>query len=256
MSVADPKIASIDPELKRIHLIAPDTAGEVSYHPVDDIYKEMRHLRATVEANQWFQNPVSAGGAVPKGGGKYTPRYAILNNGWRIVPYEYESHTVYITGEQLTDEGGAGPACMDTSTADPAINIFMQYEPPAAEIIVIESGGGGDAPTAQEIRAEMDANSTKLAAIYQDTSIDLPAAILEASLTTGEIVAAVLAGTVEGSYTLQQVMRLLLAVATNKSSGGGTASIHFRDVADSKDRLVVTVDENGNRTAVGTRDGT
>lgn len=67
---------------------------------------------------------------------------------------------------------------------------------------------------------------------------------------------AILDEVVEGSLTLRQAIRLFLAVMTGESSGGGTTSVTFRDIADSKNRLVFTVDANGNRTAVGTRDGT
>lgn len=49
--------------------------------------------------------------------------------------------------------------------------------------------------------------------------------------------------------------KLVLSVLTGKSSGGGGSTIVFRDVADSKNRISATVDSNGNRTAVGTRDG-
>lgn len=54
----------------------------------------------------------------------------------------------------------------------------------------------------------------------------------------------------EGTITLRQTMRLVLAVLTAKSSGGGTDTITFRDIGDTKDRLVVTVDEDGNRTII------
>jgi len=56
------------------------------------------------------------------------------------------------------------------------------------------------------------------------------------------------------AITLRGTIKLLLAVLSGKSSGGGTATIVFRDIADSKNRISATVDANGNRTAVGTRD--
>ena len=56
------------------------------------------------------------------------------------------------------------------------------------------------------------------------------------------------------AISLRQALKLILAVTTAKSSGGGTTTLVFRDIADTKNRLVVTVDDNGNRTAVGTRD--
>ena len=55
--------------------------------------------------------------------------------------------------------------------------------------------------------------------------------------------------------TFRQAVRLFLSALTGKSTGGGTTTLNFRDLADSKNRLTVTVDANGNRTAVGARDG-
>jgi hypothetical protein len=63
-------------------------------------------------------------------------------------------------------------------------------------------------------------------------------------------VANILAGIVEGSYDLKECLRLLLAFTAGKASGGGTSSIAFRDTADTKDRIVLTVDANGDRSAV------
>lgn len=60
---------------------------------------------------------------------------------------------------------------------------------------------------------------------------------------------------VEGSIKAVEAIRLALSVLTGKSSGGGTATVVFRDTGDSKNRISATVDANGNRTAVGTRDG-
>lgn len=58
----------------------------------------------------------------------------------------------------------------------------------------------------------------------------------------------------EGSLTLEQAIRLLLAAMTGKLSGAATTTVHIRDVADTKDRILATVDANGNRSTV-TLDG-
>jgi len=60
---------------------------------------------------------------------------------------------------------------------------------------------------------------------------------------------------VEGAVTDRQATRLILSVLTGKASGGSTTTITYRDIGDTKDRVIATVDEKGNRTAVGTRDG-
>jgi hypothetical protein len=58
----------------------------------------------------------------------------------------------------------------------------------------------------------------------------------------------------EGAITAKEQMNIQTAALAGKSSGGGTATIKFRDQGDSKDRITATVDANGNRTAI-TNDG-
>lgn len=67
-------------------------------------------------------------------------------------------------------------------------------------------------------------------------------------------VADIIAGISDGTYDLQEMQRIMFAVLSGKSTGGGTSTLAFRDPADGKDRLSESVDSNGNRTAV-TRDG-
>jgi hypothetical protein len=60
---------------------------------------------------------------------------------------------------------------------------------------------------------------------------------------------------VETGWTLRQAFRIMLSALAGKADGAATATMHYRDMADSKDRITATVDANGNRTAV-TRDAT
>jgi len=53
----------------------------------------------------------------------------------------------------------------------------------------------------------------------------------------------------------RELVNLIAGVLAGKSSGGGTATIVFRDLGDTKDRQSATVTADGNRTAV-TVDGT
>lgn len=66
---------------------------------------------------------------------------------------------------------------------------------------------------------------------------------------------AILDEAVEGSLTLRQAQRLMLAALAGIANGGGTTTVNFRDMANSKNRITMTTDANGNRTAV-TRDAT
>lgn len=55
---------------------------------------------------------------------------------------------------------------------------------------------------------------------------------------------------IETGYSLREALRLILSSVAGKLSGAGTATITIRNVSDSKDRIVATVDTNGNRTSV------
>jgi hypothetical protein len=57
---------------------------------------------------------------------------------------------------------------------------------------------------------------------------------------------------VETGLTVRQHMRLVAAALFGKASGLATTTATFRDTGDTKDRIVATVDANGNRTAVTT----
>ena len=54
----------------------------------------------------------------------------------------------------------------------------------------------------------------------------------------------------EGTVTWRQLNKLMLSVLAGKSTGGGTATLNFRNYADTINRVAATVDANGNRTAI------
>jgi hypothetical protein len=55
---------------------------------------------------------------------------------------------------------------------------------------------------------------------------------------------------IETGWTLRQALRLVLAALAGKLSGAATTTVTIRDVNDTKNRIVATVDASGNRTAV------
>ena len=59
---------------------------------------------------------------------------------------------------------------------------------------------------------------------------------------------------IEGTLTWRQITKICLSALAGESTGGGTATLIFRDNADTKARITATVDANGNRTAM-TLDG-
>ncbi len=136
MSVLNPVIDYLDVPNKLICL----RDGVREYHPVTDIYVEVRNLRRLNENLRSFDMPVTAAGNAPKGGGRFTPRFAVFHNGWRVCP-EHVSHTLFVTGEQLTSTGGSGPDIISFDAMPPGISIKVSYEPPAAEIIIVNTNG-------------------------------------------------------------------------------------------------------------------
>ncbi len=68
--------------------------------------------------------------------------------------------------------------------------------------------------------------------------------------TALENATAVMDAVVETGFSLKQSTRLMLAALAGKLSGAPGAAVTIRDVNDSKNRIVATVDANGNRTAV------
>ncbi len=55
---------------------------------------------------------------------------------------------------------------------------------------------------------------------------------------------------IETGFTPRQAARIILASQGAKVSGAATTTVTIRDVGDTKDRIVATVDADGNRTAV------
>jgi len=54
---------------------------------------------------------------------------------------------------------------------------------------------------------------------------------------------------IEGSYTIEEVMRLLSAALAGKLTEVGNV-VTIRDINDTKDRIIATTDDNGQRTAI------
>lgn len=89
-------------------------------------------------------------------------------------------------------------------------------------------------------------------AILEDTGTTIPAALTTITNYVDTIPADILDASngVETSMTLRQALRIILAAAGGKLSGANTTTVTVRNPGDSKDRIVATVDEHGNRSAV------
>jgi hypothetical protein len=89
-----------------------------------------------------------------------------------------------------------------------------------------------------------------IAAILEDTGTTIPATLAGLATSTEVGAIALLDETVIGSYTVQDILKILAAKMVGKATGGSTATITYRGVDDTSDVIVETVDSNGNRSAV------
>lgn len=125
-------VASWDGATRRIYL----AQGVTTFHPIDDIYREYRVWRRTVEAARQWEPFMVAVGNEDKGGGKATPRFLrLLDDGdigqCKIVPYN-EASTIDVTGEVLTTDL-SDPFDYSAQTT-PTI---VRYAPAEAEIVYV-----------------------------------------------------------------------------------------------------------------------
>jgi hypothetical protein len=74
------------------------------------------------------------------------------------------------------------------------------------------------------------------------------------SLTTNQIADAVWDSVMDSGFSAEETMKIILASLAGKLSGAAGTTIRIRDVNDTKDRIVATVDSDGNRLSV-TLDG-
>jgi hypothetical protein len=154
------------------------------------------------------------GNTIDSGAGTSVPVYGFLVNSWRIAPDEAD-HTLAVTGGIILVDGGGDPF-VDTTGA---YTVRINYQQPVQAITVSTGGGGGATP------ADIWSYTTR-------------------KLTSGgntDVASAVASKIVEGTLTLEQILRILVAVAVGKSEitdlGGGSATVVFRDTNDAKDRV-------------------
>ncbi len=147
-------------------------------------------------------------------------RTATVCDNWDVTP---DTTSVYV----MMPYGMAAVVCIG---ADPLADIKTQadsaltdYDPPTRTEATTDKNA---------IITEVDANETKIDALNNITVADI------------------IAGVADGSYDLQEMMRIMFAALSGKSSGGGATTLTFRDSGDAKNRITATVNSSGDRTAM------
>jgi len=116
-------------------------------------------------------------------------------------------------------------------------------------------GGAGSMPRAKATR--LVGSLTVINGAATTTYLPMKARARAASiikvneLSQDDVTGAVLEAVVEPGLTLRQALKLVAAATAGKISGGGTSTVTIRNaVADGADRIVATVDADGNRSAI------
>ena len=132
MSVLTPVIDYIDGETRRIFL----REGVSDFYPIEDIYHEYRYMRKTNEELRKWEPFLLAEGNVSKGGGAYTPRYVVLLEGTKIIPFD-EPLQVNQLGDMITDDADTDPILYDVQYITVGKTIFIK--PSESETIQLNS---------------------------------------------------------------------------------------------------------------------
>lgn len=111
---------------------------------------------------------------------------------------------------------------------------------------------------ATQAKAEVNAEADTALSDYDaptKAELDAAQAAIIAAVPTAAINAAGLldlAAGVETGLTPRQALRLIVAALGGLCDGAATTTMHFRNQADTKNRITATVDASGNRTAITT----
>lgn len=132
MSVLTPVVETWDGANRRIYL----KQGVSQFFPIEDIYHEYRNQRRLDENLRKFEPLLRAEGNVPKGGGAFTPRYVVLLDGTKIVPYD-EALQLNQLGDMITDDPDTDATLYDISGLTTAKPIFIT--PSESETIQLNS---------------------------------------------------------------------------------------------------------------------
>ena len=117
------------------------------------------------------------------------------------------------------------------------------------------AGSGSISQAALSAQVPLEAALSGTGAVANTTNLtglgSLEASILPfTELSPENLALSVASLEIENGYDLKEVLRLVSAALAGKLSGGGTSTVTIRDINDTVDRIVATVDSSGNRTDV------
>jgi len=214
-----------------------------------------------------------------------TNKYCYINRSWKVIPDNTSEYTIVgDSGDTHVNEGlatgGGSTTIIFNSLASAVDDTYI------GQVVFLSAGTGEDqarniidyngttkvatverawetnpanGATVYSVlpRADLTTLKANIAALNDfDPAVDTVALVTDITTKTGFSLSTAGIDSIldeqigDGTITMREALRGFIAVLAGKSSGGATATLIFRDDADSKDVITATVDANGNRTAV------
>ena len=213
-----PVVQSFD-GINRVITLDPSVAG-ASFDPLD-LYAEYLAERRDNEQFRGFDSLLRMEGGAPKDDTRKSERQLRLLTDRRgiltkIVLPDTGPYRVRVDGEILTDQPSTDPEPFDISAM--TTSVIIDYKPPATQIVTLSTGSGLD--------AGQDAALTNIESILSN---------------------------IEGGLNADGLLRIIVAAVAGKGGDDGSGTYRYRDIADTKDRVVAPV-TGSERTSV-TLDG-
>ena len=162
------------------------------------------------------------------------------------------------------------------TTTEIAESVRTEMDSNSTQLAAILTDTGTTLPaTLTTIDGKIDTVDTNVDSVLVDTGTTIPAQIsalnnfdpttdtvarvtlVDTTTVNTDMISAtdiLTSGDIDG-YTLEETLKICLAALAGKVSGGATTTITFRAADDSVDRIVATVDSDGNRSAVTLTEG-
>jgi len=182
--------------------------------------------------------------------------YAILLNAvgqvWNGSAFETVNGANWATYDIAMTESVAGLYTADMPAVDAGVYSYVVYEQAGASPAntdewtgngYLEWDGSAVLPMST-IDTNVDTIDGIVDNILTDTGTTLPNAI--SAIDTDSV----LDVQIDGTITLRKVINRMAGALAGKLSGGGTTTLTFRDLSDTLDRIIATVDASGNRSAI------
>jgi hypothetical protein len=238
--------------------IASDAAAEIAAAVRTELTTELGRVDVAVStrlASAGYTAPLDAAGtrtAVGLASANLDTQIATLATAAALAVVDGIADDILLDTAEI---GAAGAGLTALATQASVNDIPTNAELAARTLAAADYATATNLATVDTVADAIKAKTDNLPSDPADQSVIIAAtdavlAAIGALASAGAIADAVLDEAVDGATTLRESLRLYNAALGGKVSGMAAGTPAFRDLADSKDRIVAVTDADGNRTAV------